>query len=174
MKNTNKTKHERYFFIFLTLGILLFSVSGLSDEELVYVPVNTILLYHGSINDFDVWGNLINDSSWHLCNGINGTPDMQKKFVVGFDFEENDYDVIGETGGEKEHTLTINEMPYHEHNYDDIYHIINRRNLANGVLDNAEGYSMYGMSGTTTGVGGSEPHENRPPYYVVMYIIRVS
>lgn len=69
----------------------------------------------------------------------------------------------GSTGGEAEHTLTINEMPAHQHN-------------AGGMRDAADGtvrwrIVTYGDSGSTTiatqTVGGGAAHNNMPPYLAV-------
>lgn len=42
-------------------------------------------------------------------------PNLQGKIPVGKNANDTDFDTLGETGGEKEHTLTIQEMPQHGH-----------------------------------------------------------
>ena len=172
MTQDTRKIHERYLFIFVILGILLLSASAISDDEIAYPPIKSIIMYNGGQSDFTNWGYLINDTNWHMCNGHNGTPDLKAKFVVGYDDELSDYEEIGNTGGEETHTLTQAETPYHEHNYNDIFHRVNLRGVIIGNTQNAEGYTSSGS--TTTGIGGSQSHENRPPYYVVSYIIRVT
>ena len=67
------------------------------------IPVGGIILWSGSTSNIP--------TKWHLCDGTNGTPDLRDRFVVG---AGSDYSV-GDTGGEAEHTLTIGEMPRHNH-----------------------------------------------------------
>ena len=50
-------------------------------------------------------------TGWLLCNGANNTPDLRDRFIVG---AGNSYSV-GSTGGEATHTLTVSEMPSHNH-----------------------------------------------------------
>ena len=50
-------------------------------------------------------------TGWVLCNGQNNTPDLRDRFIVG---AGNGY-AVGSTGGEATHTLTVNEMPSHNH-----------------------------------------------------------
>ena len=52
-------------------------------------------------------------SGWHLCDGEEGTPDLRDRFIVG---AGSTYEV-GNTGGEATHTLTVNEMPSHNHGF---------------------------------------------------------
>ena len=42
-------------------------------------------------------------------------PNLKGKFAVGFDSSQAEFDSLSETGGEKTHTLTIAEMPSHNH-----------------------------------------------------------
>ena len=155
------------------LACLLFLPPVISDEIIVNPPIKSIIMYHGGQEDFTNWGYLINDTNWHMCNGHNGTPDLKAKFVVGYDDELSDYEEIGNTGGEETHTLTQAETPYHEHSYNDIYHFVARfSGMPGGLVSFAQLPTSTG--GTTTGIGGSQSHENRPPYYVVAYIMRLS
>lgn len=50
-------------------------------------------------------------TGWLLCNGQNNTPDLRDRFIVG---AGSSY-AVGSTGGEATHTLTVDEMPSHNH-----------------------------------------------------------
>ena len=43
---------------------------------------------------------------WLLCDGTNGTPDLRNKFILGASPNS-----VGETGGEKESVLKIENLP---------------------------------------------------------------
>jgi microcystin-dependent protein len=68
-----------------------------------YIPVGGIIMWSGSIISIP--------SGWALCNGSNGTPNLQDRFIVG---AGSGYSV-GATGGADSVTLTVNEMPAHSH-----------------------------------------------------------
>ena len=105
-------------------------------------------------------------------DGVNSfaLPDLRGRFIAGYDIASTDYNQNGKTGGEKEHTLTTAEMPAHSHQYElyktggiDMgrYSITsNRDSPTNDVFD-------------TTMTGGGQPHENRPPFFTLCYIIKV-
>lgn len=63
-----------------------------------------------------IWSGTTNNvpRGWALCNGTNGTPDLTDKFVLGAGATFP----VGSTGGEIEHTLTEEEMPAHDHEFD--------------------------------------------------------
>jgi len=126
------------------------------------VPRGAIIMWAGSIGDIP--------SGWALCDGTNGTPDLRGRFIVGYDSGDTDYDVIGSTGGEKRHTLTIDEMPRHRHSLqfqagDTEVNYYIRRSGEGSFVSNTPAPMSY--------TGGDQPHENRPPYYVLAYIMKL-
>ena len=64
--------------------------------------------------------------------GSNKLPDLRDRFIVGAGNEYN----LKDTGGEKKHTLTTNELPSHQHNFKDYYYVeteeaLRDRNITN-------------------------------------------
>lgn len=49
-------------------------------------------------------------------------PNLLGRTIIGFNPSDADFDVLGETGGEKRHTLTVDEMPSHTHGVNDPGH----------------------------------------------------
>lgn len=144
-----------------TLGI----PGGVTDA----VPSGTIVMFHGSTIP----------TGWAICNGQNGTPDLRDRFIVGAGKSYNP----GATGGSDTVTLTTSQMPSHNHS-----------DAASSIsLNNGYGSAGYGSSwcvsignyksaGTLMSVpgkvnigssGSGEPHENRPPYYALYFIMKL-
>ena len=73
-------------------------------------PPGGIIMWSGTIVNIP--------TGWALCNGTNGTPNLSGKFIVGYNVGDSDYSTIGNTGGEKTHSLTTAEMPAHNHSAD--------------------------------------------------------
>lgn len=115
-----------------------------------------------------MWSGTDIPDGWALCDGENGTPDLRGRFVLG----GSDTHSVGETGGEEEVTLTEVQMPKHQHR---VY-----------TTGTTAGQSYYWVTSTTNTnkattadgaltsyKGGSEPHNNMPPYYVLAYIMKL-
>ena len=73
---------------------------------------------------------------------------------------------IGQTGGEKEHTLTVAEMPSHSHAInDDLFWSATDGGWASFRTGTQTEVSKAGL--TTSGAGGGQAHNNMPPYVQV-------
>ncbi len=111
-------------------------------------------------------------------------PNLSGKFIVGFDNTDPDYNEISsnKAGGKKNVKLEIDQIPAHTHVYtDDINANQAYPEIEAGfprVAAAKQGKTSAESSGTGTAyysskTGGNEEHENRPPYFVLAYIIKV-
>jgi len=150
------------------------------DADLVIIqPLNTVQMWSGLLVDIP--------KGWQLCDGTNGTPDLVASFVKG----APDVTDAGATGGEDEHTLTVTEMPSHTHttlstggglhNHNPSSNQVRTRT---GIDNGRPGSGTSGafrsglidpVNGTfTIGTTGGAPHENRPAFFELAYIMRLS
>lgn len=112
-----------------------------------------------------------NGSRYTTQSGFFRLPDLRGRFIVGYSSVDTDYVRYGNTGGEKKHALTVNEMPSHHHQI--------KFSDEKKWGDNANTRAVpqeNGGSGRVTNTqyeGGGASHENRPPYYTLAYIIKV-
>lgn len=137
-----------------------------------------------------MWNGTQVPNGWALCNGqlVDDlqTPDLSGKFIVGWQSGNEDYNLIGNTGGQEKVTLATQEIPSHVHNFADAYFIEAHSDLvgANGtqwIGNNLSGSNKTDRDNSyvclwdhdTRATGGDQPHENRPPYYVLAYIIKL-
>lgn len=129
-------------------------------------PVGAIVLWSGAASNIP--------DGWRLCDGTYDTPNLRGRFVVGYDADDGDHNTIGNNGGEKTHKLTVSEMPSHYHSITmwggDIADDWKKQNNLYLTHDK---WSDQHNNRDFSSVGGDQPHENRPPYYVLCYIMRV-
>lgn len=88
------------------------------------------------------------------------------KVLVGVDTSQAEFNTIGKTGGEKTHTLTLDEMPKHKH-------IVSGRTGSDSweigdIAMRAASTNPLGKANTDE-QGQSLAHNNLQPYQVVAY-----
>ena len=92
-------------------------------------------------------------------------PNLKGKVVVGYNASETEFDVLGETGGEKTHTLLTAEMPAHSHN------AVTDSGSTTGLTLSSAGGATYGQRATNS-IGSGTAHNNLQPYITLNYIIK--
>ena len=135
-------------------------------------PIGSIIMWSGSENNIP--------SGWALCNGqtVSGrtTPDLRDRFIVG---AGGNY-AVGATGGVNQVTLTLNQIPSHSHKYvftgADVEGSYKKSNF---FYNQDKHYSSLVNTNETLSTGGDTngntvPHETRPPYYALCFIMRTS
>lgn len=93
------------------------------------------------------------------------------KVLVGLDTTDTDFNTIGKTGGEKTHTLTIDEMPSHKH---DIKYASNDTGFGDNYFTAGKKSSYSTSSVPINNTGGNQAHNNLQPYQVVAYWKRIA
>ena len=136
------------------------TITRLTKEEnqAIGVPVGTVLSWYGKLADIP--------EGFALCDGKNGTPDLRDRFLVGAGKSYK----LSDTGGENTHVLTIAEMPKHEHV---IYSGLYGSNIYSISCDGSSYGGTLRYKHLTQPAGGNQPHENRPPYYALYYIMKL-
>jgi microcystin-dependent protein len=156
------------------------------------IPIGGIIIWSGNPSDLPPGWELCDGGEYTNFKGIKASiPDLSGKFIVGYS-SDVDYNSIGNTGGETTHILTSSEMPNHNHSITDPGH----SHIIKGDVNAQAGAKLYVTFNTIddptyespkylsdnilyaktnitiNNYGGGQAHENRPPYYVIAYIIR--
>lgn len=99
-------------------------------------------------------------------------PNLKGRVPAGRDSADSNFDVLGETGGEKTHTLTVAEMPSHRHNLQTNINATSfgsNNSLARGSGGTTE---WKGNDSYIETAGSNQPHNNLQPYITLNYIIK--
>lgn len=148
------------------------------------IPIGGIIMWSGNIAAIP--------TNWSLCNGLNGTPDLRDKFIIGASADSGgqaNTTVTGSTtklGGTKDanvvtHTHTLTD-PGHFHatrgtrqvqaGADNSGPFVTESDWANDSYQYKTSANVTGITVDSTGSSGT--NQNLPPYYALAFIMRVS
>ena len=142
-------------------GEISYSANTLPDNSWVWSDTNYLISDYPELAA--LYDGIFDDDTTQ--DGYFKTPKKAGLVTVGLDPNDTDFNTIGKTTGEKEHQLTVDEMPNHSHTFDfDQTAGSNANAVKTGVQ------STYGKS--TSSVGGNQPHNNIQPSIVSRFIIK--
>lgn len=131
-----------------------------------YLPCNGQSL---SKTDYPELYSKIGDKYGNVDSTHFNLPNIEERVVVGKS-SSSPYDILGKTGGEERHTLTVNEMPVHNH----LSRAIvpgTASGFGDGFVGLTNSYSQD-PNFSTANSGGGKAHNNMQPYIVLNYIIK--
>lgn len=136
---------------------------GNTSTRRVGLPTGAVIMFSGSTSDIP--------DGYTLCDGTDprsgasSVPDLRNRFIAG----AGDEYTVGTTGGEKEHQLTLGELPSHSHGYDE-----GIAGGASGDGDNSFASVNAGLQNAQTDTAGNdEAHENRPRFFSLAFIFKL-
>jgi len=134
------------------------------------LPKGIILMWYGTKESIP--------NGWVICDGTNQTPDLRNRFILGASSKYT----LKQTGGENSVKLTIDQIPNHSHAIHDHNKTITSRwssdwtgscrscTLSWGI---GPSYATCHFDGRTGKTGSDIPHENRPPYCALHFIMKL-
>ena len=124
------------------------------NVNLLY-PIGSIYLSTNSKNPSEIFG-----GTWERI--------AKGKTLIGVDEDDTDFNTSEKTGGEKEHTLTIDEMPSHSHT---LY--AQTTGGSNSVVPRVASSGTWDANKISS-TGGGQAHNNMPPYFTCYMFVRTA
>jgi len=150
-------------------------------------PSGLISMWSGPINTIP--------PGWALCDGGNGTPDLRNRFILSV---QSSVENPGATGGTHDQTLTVANLPAHDHAIGHTHTVndpghthnvlsygsgtgsnalvngpLNSGNLASPTASATTGVTVNAFSGNSGLTGGGTTFDNRPSYYKLAFIMKL-
>lgn len=151
-----------------------FPIGAITSYAGSIAPTNWLICDGRAISRF-TYSDLFNAIGTTYGSGDGNTtfnlPNLKGRVITGLDTSQTEFDALGETGGEKTHTLTIDEIPSHSH---DLYGALTGETKAITNTGNDWAQTTTGFSTSTyiKNTGGGQAHNNLQPYIVLNYIIK--
>lgn len=124
------------------------------------VPSGGIILWSGAIANIP--------QGWFLCDGDNGTPNLEAKFVIHASADSGDTYDVGDTGGALTDTL-----PNHSHSLNMAGYTGSSPADSGRISVQVPGHTHTTTSTITTQTdGGGGTVDVVPPYYALAYIMK--
>lgn len=131
-------------------------------------------------------------TGWVICNGLNGTPDLRNRFVLGAGLDAGSTKVwtsgwgnigggftgVGFTGGEEKHSLTTLELPSFSVPVPGGLYLIGNADGSGASWGPNGGAGLGTISFPVIGgaslwfAGGNQAHNVMPPFIGVYYIMK--
>lgn len=161
-----------------SIDTLLPSEMASAIASISTVPVGSIMLWAGidipqnwilcdgekyKVEDYPELYAAIGDTYGSGPTGFFKIPDLARRFPLGWWYS----DTLGEKGGEEEVTLTVNQIPPHNHSLA----------IESGSSPKWGAKVQAGNTGNDNyaigSAGGGQAHNNMPPYLRIKFIIKV-
>ena len=120
-----------------------------------------------------MWTGQFVPAGYSLCNGGNGTPDLQNRFIIAAAVPGSPNPQTypaGTSGGSATATLGLTNLPDHIHGGAAV--------LGSGGTAGINDYNVTGIAGNTTGITSPgwtapQPFDIIPPYYAIAFIMKL-
>jgi microcystin-dependent protein len=179
-----KEPDVKYLNISNDANVNIVDAGKIKQKGEVLIPRGLVTIWSGTTTNIP--------SGWVLCDGKTvtttddntsyKTPDLRNKFIAGAGYSYK----VGTEGGEDSVSLTIDQIPSHNHEATDSGHSHRYSDrLWVGGTGNYHGSDGAGTSSiqrttqigmaniTISNTGTTTSHENRPPFYALCYIIKI-
>lgn len=150
------------------------------------IPTGVGQIYFGSVAPFG-WlicdGSAVSRSTYAALFALFGTtygagdgsttfnlPDLRGRVPAGRHASQTEFDTLGESGGEITHTLTLGEIPSHQHAYS-VGGVTFQSNTSVGGAG-IRVNDFFNSAVLTTASGGGAAHNNLQPYLTVNWIVK--
>lgn len=154
--------------------------NNITQYGYTFLPKFAVIMWGASVGAIPL-GWLLCDGQTTIVNGVPVTaPDLRGRFVLSYGQGPLNFanTTVGATGGEQNHTLTLTEMPSHNHTSSanlPTSGLVQRTGANTGVAFDSSANELDLINAaalTIDNTGGGGAHNNMPPYYVLCYIMK--